>query len=242
MKKLPRNSIYSITKYFTGRSARKRRLLAATYLAGYGLEIGALHNPLEVPPQAHVTYVDRMTEKCLRQHYPELSNELLVPVHIVDNGETLASIKNDSMDFVISNHMIEHSENPLLALQNWIRVLRKKGILYLAVPNKNKTFDIDRPVSTLRHIIRDYEEGPAVSRPQHFEEWVIFVNKTEADHVNGEVERLTKMNYSIHYHVWDPSAFLDLLRFCREERAYPFDIERSIVNCNEIIVILRKAG
>jgi predicted SAM-dependent methyltransferase len=240
MENLLRKIIRNILKIYTGRSERKRRFLACAYLAGRGLEIGALHNPLKVPPQAHVTYIDRMTEAQLRQHYPELADKPLVPVHMVDNGDTLALIKDESIDFIIANHMIEHSENPLLALKNWIRVLRLNGILYLAVPNKRKTFDTDRPVTSLTHIVRDYEEGPRVSRVQHFEEWVVLVNKVESRQVKNEMKRLSDMDYSIHYHVWDPPAFIDLLRFCQIERAYPFRIEHTVVVGHEIIVILRK--
>ncbi len=236
------SSIGNFLKIVISTSARNRQRLARTYLSGHGLEIGALHNPLKVSPQAHVTYVDRMTEGELRRHYPEVSVKPLVPVQIVDDGETLASFKEESVDFVIANHMIEHTENPLLALRNWTRVLKKKGILYLAVPNKKKTFDVDRPVTPIDHLIRDYKEGPTVSRLQHFEEWVVSVNKTAPGMVKTEVARLAAMNYSIHYHVWDPPAFLDLLRYCRLVLAYPLHIERSAITGNEIIVILRKTG
>jgi SAM-dependent methyltransferase len=209
---------HGIPRFFDS-TLRKRKRLAYRYLSGSGLEIGALHNPLRVPPRARVTYVDRMTEPELRLHYPELSDKQLVPVHVVDDGE-----------------------NPLLALQNWTRVLKKGGVLYLAVPNKQKTFDLDRPVTTISHVVRDYEEGPHVSRQRHFAEWVVLVNKRYPDKAQAEVDRLIKMNYSIHYHVWDPPAFLDLLRFCREERAYPLHVERSVIVGNEVIVILRKTG
>ena len=42
-------------------------------LASYGIEIGALHHPLPVPPEARVRYVDRMPVSELRRQYPELA-------------------------------------------------------------------------------------------------------------------------------------------------------------------------
>jgi SAM-dependent methyltransferase len=168
MKKILKNQLTRIATILPTSQAWRRKRLARAYLSGNGLEIGALHNPLKLPPHAHVTYLNRMTESQLRQQYPELSDIPHVPVQIVDNGETLASIRAESMDFVFANHMIENSENPLLALQNWIRVLRKNGVLYLAIPNKKKTFDRDRAVTSTNHIFRDYETGPAASRQQHF--------------------------------------------------------------------------
>ena len=47
--------------YFDG-----RRELAAHYLFGQGLEIGALHLPLAVPDDVVVKYVDRLTVAQLR--------------------------------------------------------------------------------------------------------------------------------------------------------------------------------
>src|SRR5690349_12337154 len=70
----------------------RRRTIASSYLRGDGLEIGALHNPLKVPPTARVRYVDRMGVADLRREYPELSRERLVDVDILDDGETLASV------------------------------------------------------------------------------------------------------------------------------------------------------
>ena len=63
-----------------------RKVMADTFLAGEGIEIGALHLPLRVPRAARVRYVDRMPVPELRQHYPELANENLVPVEIIDDG------------------------------------------------------------------------------------------------------------------------------------------------------------
>src|SRR6059036_2532729 len=89
----------------------RRKTIASTYLRGDGLEIGALHNPLKVPPAARVKYVDRMCVADLRREYPELSGKHLVDVDILDDGETLASIGDGTQDFVIANHFIEHCEN-----------------------------------------------------------------------------------------------------------------------------------
>src|SRR5262245_25377283 len=57
-----------------------RRAVAAAFLRGHGIEIGALHQPLMLPPGANVTYVDRMTTAELRGHYPELADLALVNV------------------------------------------------------------------------------------------------------------------------------------------------------------------
>ena len=63
-----------------------RRELSGKFLAGDGIEIGALHEPLPVPAGVRVRYVDRLTKPMLRAHYPELESLPLVDVDIVENG------------------------------------------------------------------------------------------------------------------------------------------------------------
>ncbi|MBW4518388.1 MAG: class I SAM-dependent methyltransferase [Scytolyngbya sp. HA4215-MV1] len=120
-----------------------REQIAGAFISGTGIEIGALHNLLKISNTAKVKYVDRISNEELRQHYPELKDLLLVELDIIDNGESLASIKNNSQDFVIANHFLEHCENPLGAIQNMFRVLKPEGTLYLAISDKRFTFNVE---------------------------------------------------------------------------------------------------
>jgi ubiquinone/menaquinone biosynthesis C-methylase UbiE len=218
-----------------------RETVAEAYLRGEGIEIGALHMPLRVPEAAHVKYVDRMSVEGLRTHYPELNDKELVNVDIIADGEQLESIADATQDFVIANHFVEHCQDPIGALLNMFRVLKPGGILYLAIPDKRCSFDIDRPVTSLEHLMRDHREGPAWSRRQHFEEWTRLVNRVIDE---AEVERQTaanmEMDYSIHYHVWTQAEMLELLVALRKMRA--FDMEIGLMHESEVIFVLRKSG
>jgi len=218
-----------------------RELLARSYLRGRGLEIGGLHNPLRVPRSARVTYVDRLGVAQLRQHYPELADQPLVPVQVQDDGERLGRFADRSQDFIIANHFLEHCQDPIGTMDHFFRVLRPGGTLYLAVPDKRFTFDRDRPVTPLEHLIRDHEEGPQWSRRQHFEEWTRLVNKVaDPAAAEAEIDRLMAMDYSIHYHVWTQVEFLQFLGWM--QRRQQFDMELFLRNGEELIVILRAAG
>lgn len=124
--------LYISLKFFLNPDIRTS--LAKQYLSGFGIEIGALHQPLLVPSRARVKYVDRLPIGELRLQYPELKEYPFRNVDIIDNGETLEKIESDSLDFVIANHFLEHCENPIKAIQSFLRVLKKGGTLYLAVP------------------------------------------------------------------------------------------------------------
>jgi SAM-dependent methyltransferase len=216
-----------------------RRAVAAVFLRGEGIEIGALHQPLIVPAAARVKYVDRMTVADLRRQYEELAHESLVEADIIDNGEQLTKVGDHTQDFVIANHFIEHCQNPIQTLQNMFRVLKAGGVLYLAVPDKRFTFDVDRPSTTIEHIMRDFSEGPEWSRLQHFEEWTRFVNKcTDEAQVPKEIERLLAIDYSIHFHVWRDAEFLELV--LTVQGLVQFELELFLRNGFETLLILRK--
>ncbi|MGK5093035.1 methyltransferase domain-containing protein [Deltaproteobacteria bacterium TL4] len=219
---------------------KRRQEIAASYLQGKGIEIGALHLPLEVPLTAEVRYVDHMPEKALRWHYPELEPFNLVPVDLIDDGERLRTLPTESVDFVISNHMIEHAEDPVFALNNWLRVLKKEGILYLGVPDMRHTFDKNRPVTPLEHLLQDFKQTPAISRKQHYQEWSHFVDHVPEEKMEQHVKNLEEMHYSIHFHVWTPMAFLKLLLYCQHEMALPFEIVFMQQQGLEFIVVLKK--
>jgi predicted SAM-dependent methyltransferase len=220
-----------------------RELIANTYLQGEGIEIGALHHPLPVPATARVHYVDRTPVSELRRQYPELAGQNLVTVDIVDDGESLGAIAAGSQAFVIANHFLEHCQNPIGAIRNMLRVLSPGGILYLAVPDKRYTFDRDRPVTPLEHLLRDESEGPAWSRRQHFEEWVRLVNKVEdALEAEKKIAALLEMDYSIHYHVWTQTEFLTLILDLQQRREPAFEIELFLKLEHEILLVLRKSS
>jgi SAM-dependent methyltransferase len=220
--------------------ALRRRALARRYLRGRGLEIGALHRPLRLPAAASVRYVDRATVQSLREHYPELSAEHLVDVDVIDDGETLSSQADASTDFIIANHFIEHTQDPLGTLENHLRVLRPGGILYLAVPDRRRTFDAGRPPTPLEHLIRDHDEGAEWSRRAHLEEWARLVERVPEPRLAERVRALEQEDYSIHYHVWDPSSFRALLDYARDQAGMPFSLERVRRNGHEFIAILRR--
>jgi SAM-dependent methyltransferase len=219
-----------------------RFILARKFLRGNGIEIGALHMPMPLPENAQVQYVDRMTVDALRKQYPELSNLPLVEADIVDDGEKLFSIKDESCDFLIAAHMIEHTQDPIGTLKNWLRVLRNAGVIYLAVPHKAFTFDKNRPDTTLEHLQKDYEDGPADSRREHFDEWVDLVDNTPEHERGDRIIKLMALDYSIHYHVWDSNSFLEFLCFCARKVGLRFTIEDFQLNGHEMLVVLRKAS
>jgi len=221
-----------------------RRELSKKYILGKGLEIGALQNPLPISEKAQVIYIDKIdVPTAYNIHYQELKGQKLANVDVLDDGEKLNVIPLGSQDFIIANHFLEHTQNPIKSIEVHLSRLKLGGILFYAVPNKNKTFDLNRPLTSFEHILQDYKNGPESSYDQHLQEWVELVDKiTEPSLQKQRIEHIKKINYSIHFHVWNEDTLLDFLEKTNKLLNYPYIIEEHVKNVgNENIAILCKS-
>lgn len=220
-----------------------RKVLTDEFLSGSGLEIGALHHPLAVPRGVRVRYVDRLDVAGLRREFPELAEYPLVPVDVIDDGETLRTVADESQDFVIANHFLEHCQNPLGTLERLVQVLRPGGILYLAVPDKRGTFDRDRPLTRFKHLVRDYECGPAGSYERHVREYAALVDRQSGAELEARVRNLIARDYRIHFHVWTHETFGATLRRAVRLLSLPLESQAVVFNrkLSESIQVLRKS-
>lgn len=226
-----------------------RLVLAARYIRGHGIEIGGLGRTLPMPPGAKVKYLDRYDQKDLYKNFPEMVGKKIVAPDIVDDGETLATVPPSSQDFLIANHVVEHFQNPILFFHNAMRVLKPGGILFLALPEKNKTFDRNRPVTPFSHLVADYEVGPEHSRLEHYREYTRLADnhnakqawKTEAEYT-VLVSKLMAENYSIHFHVWDVTGMIELLLGLRTKFALPVEVKALLTSGDEVVFIIEKGA
>src|ERR1044072_8125536 len=222
------------------------------FLAAEGLEIGALHLPLEMPGRATVRYVDRMPVEALRAEYPELAEWELTEVDVIDDGEALATIPAESQDFIVANPFLEHCEDPIATIGTHLGKLRPGGVLFYAVPDKRFTFDHLRPAPPLQHMVDDHDHGPERSRAAHYGEWARLVISGEAPNgpegggfeewAANRAEELERAGYSIHFHVWTQGEVIKLLLHCRERYGGGFDIEAAARQGTKLVAVLRKAG
>jgi hypothetical protein len=61
-----------------------------------------------------------------------------------------------------------------------------------------------------------------------------------APEIERQVEKLVQTNYSIHYHVWDDSAIIQLLNALRVDFGAGFKEELVAHNHHEVVMVLRK--
>lgn len=137
--------------------------------------------------------------------------------HIVD-ATAMDGLPSDNYDFVLSSHMLEHTASPILALIQWKRLLKKDGTLVLIVPNKKHTFDHRRPVTTMEHLIADFNAGMTEDDLTHLPE-ILALHDFGRDADAGDMASFklrgiqNAENRCLHHHVFDMRLANELVEY-----------------------------
>lgn len=245
-------------------SLTARERVANGYLMGSGIEIGAFASPLKVPSSASVTYVDNCTTTealtslsvCGLTHKDFGVEEVgLVAPDIIDDGQFLRSVGDNTQDFVIANHVLEHYEDPLSGFKNILRVTKHGGTVYLALPDMRRCFDRVRVPTPIEHVLRDYEEGPEWSRAQAFREFgEVFVTEgmdkglfpklsghERERFIEERISELEAARFSIHFHAWTPDSMMEMFLTAKRHLKLNFEFELMQQNGDEVLFVFRKS-
>ena len=90
------------------------------YFVGNGIDIGGKPDPLEL----------------YKELFP-LMDEVKTWDWEDGDAQFLATVENETYDFVFSSHCLEHLVDPLIGLQNWMRVVKPNGHLVITVPDED---------------------------------------------------------------------------------------------------------
>ena len=97
----------------------------------------------------------------------------VLPVDILASGDDIP-VPDESEDFIVSAHVIEHFPDPIKTLKEWYRIVRPGGYIFMIVPHKERTFDKELPRTTLQELI-DRHEGKIEAKPNvndHSSVWI----------------------------------------------------------------------
>lgn len=134
----------------------------------------------------------------------------------IAEATSLSQIESGVYDFILSSHTLEHVANPLAALLEWKRVLKRGGILVLVVPHKECTFDHRRPVTSMEHLVHDYYRQTPESDQTHLEE-ILRLHDLSRDPGSAgfdafrvRAERNLE-NRTLHHHVFDTELAVEIV-------------------------------
>jgi 2-polyprenyl-3-methyl-5-hydroxy-6-metoxy-1,4-benzoquinol methylase len=190
----------------------RHRNIASSFLYGNGLEIGALHQPLAVPQNCKVEYLNVKSQESLIALFPEVKN--IVKNEYVGNinNQSVYEITNNKFNFIIANHVIEHLPNPINAIKNICDALLNDGILVISIPDKRNSYDKNRALTGYYHILADYYLSTQYNSDENIIE-VLY--NTNPDCFSSQDKFLIHFNSiksrNEHIHVWTSDTFEDHL-------------------------------
>jgi len=129
-----------------------------------------------------------------------------------------STIADESYDFVVASHVLEHVANPLRALQEWKRILKPTGTLLVVLPHKAGMFDHKRPFTNFKHIKDDFELRVTEGDLTHLQE-IIELHDLELDPPAGSPGQFQERclqnftNRAIHHHVFSPELVIEAFTF-----------------------------
>jgi SAM-dependent methyltransferase len=135
-----------------------------------GLEIGgSAHNAFGLKT-LNIDYTDDYSTVFKKQEI-ELAGECM-KVDIVASGDNLP-FKDSSVDFVISSHVIEHFYDPVKAIEEWLRVVKPGGYVFIIAPHKDRIGELAGTETFPSEIIKRHEHPnpPKVDNHGHYSCW-----------------------------------------------------------------------
>ncbi|OCP37927.1 hypothetical protein [Ensifer sp. LC163] len=215
-----------------------REIVSDVFITGTGIEVGGGDRPFPVGPGVKVSYGDIRDSSELRNHF---GNDEVVDGHPID-AETFKGVAYESVDFIISAHVIEHLCNPLGSILEGLKRIKKGGVYVIAAPDMRYTFDRNRTATTYEHLVEDLRTGGEPSLIEAYRDHVklvhpIFAPAIPDDQQENEAQMLLEKRMDTHVHCWTRDTFNDHVSRAIKGVA-KIEFETGIEN--EIQLVLRK--
>lgn len=174
----------------------KESELAHKYLDNLrGIEIGGSeHNTFNLPNCLNVDYTDD-ENTIFKQGEFKMCGEKM-KVDIVANGDDLP-FEEETLDFVISSHVIEHFFDPIKTIKEWLRVVKKGGFIYIIAPKSRALEGEDRPCTRIDELVKRHNGE---------------LKKEDVNMGGYQTSSVTGLELKEHGHwsVWDLKEFLEI--------------------------------
>ena len=209
---------------------------------GKGIEVGPGLNPMVLPgPEVDVSYIEAMDSDEWLTHYAKTSGKPMpVPKEILAryvkaSAVTLEGHAPDSLDFIFSNHVFEHLQNPIQVLTNWLSALKPGGLVLAVIPDPRYTFDARQPLTTLHDALREEAAGGYEIPFEKYERWCRYTEprRTPAS--------LIESNYSIHVNFFTPQGLQLLAELLKARGVIDHVYVTTATNHKDCAFLLRKS-
>jgi len=216
----------------------KRILLS--HCKGTGLEFGPGLKPHVLPSSdVKVRYIEQTRPREWQNTYNKKS-DTSIPIeseelYIFGDISIISSIIDYKVDFIYSNHVIEHLLNPISVIKDSLKLLHSGKPFLGALPSAPNTFDLRQTPTTLDDLIFLEQEQYTTIPYYCYERWVKYTER------RATVESLVSRNYSVHITYWTLGLVEELCNLLDQQGL----ISRYEIihpqNCKDIVFILHSA-
>ena len=130
----------------------------------------------------------------------------------------ISRVENECYDFLFASHSLEHIANPLKAIREWLRIIKKGGHIIIVVPEKSVCFDHNRDYSTFPTLLSQYEKNVGEDDLSTLPE-ILRHHDLTMDIPAGNLETFTKRSWDnfnnrcLHHYVYDDTLLMDICTF-----------------------------
>lgn len=201
--------------------AESRRNIGEPFIQGVGIEIGAGLNPVRHGGIEKLYFFDKRDPVEFEQYFgapPEYD--------LIDLDGIRAQHPN-GIDFITCHHVVEHLDNPIEVLKEWISMLRQGGVFYLSIPSQGNSIEHGRLATPASHVLEDYFfQRPAHSyeSKQHISSFVHactasggtvrpwFADNTTEDYAKFILYDIGQRDdHDLHWHTYDLATTRDMI-------------------------------
>lgn len=217
------------------------------------LEIGPLDRPiLSKAEHPGLFYADTHDYEQLHRIYsqdPGVIWEMVTPIDYVIESTYAASLAGEEkFDFVIHSHVLEHIPELIFFFQDVAEILKPGGFMAMTIPDKRYGFDRPRTVTTFPELYDVFIRGPEalaaraldyeLNLQESYNREDLWAGAPEPEKIlrekNGRALGPALAAYEsgrqgrfggIHFHVFTPASFIELLADLVWAGLLPFRLE-----------------
>lgn len=144
---------------------------------------------------------------------------------IINDAVNITLVQNDVYDFVFSSLSLEHIANPLKAIQEWLRVIKKDGHIIIIVPEKSCCFDHKRNYSKFSTLLSQYEKNVGEDDLSTLDE-ILQNHDLSMEPDDNDLGSFTKKsldnfnNRCLHHYVYSYELLIDICNYFKCEYVY----------------------
>jgi SAM-dependent methyltransferase len=144
---------------------------------------------------------------------------------IINDAVNITNVQNEVYEFCFSSHCLEHIANPLKAISEWLRIVKKDGYIIIIVPEKNMCFDHKRNYTEFTRLLTQYEKNVGEDDLSTLDE-ILANHDLSMDPPAGNLEQFRQRslnnyyNRCLHHFVYSPGLLMQICDYFKCEFVY----------------------